>query len=275
MTIILDSHYTIGRLHLSCQDYVCQGWEPFPYVILADGCSSAPDSDLGARLLVLNARRLLSWFALPAVDEAERTARHWRLGRRLVRRAARQARELGVSVDVLDATLLVAWCEGSTVYIHCYGDGCIAVRRADGETAVIQIEYAENAPYYLSYLLDRDRHALYQEAIGDPAIAQTIRYSSKAGVSTRLEPFNSPTLFNFNLMTSPTVTVATDGLHSLVSTETGNRLNVLSVAQAMLDFDDLEPGFIKRQLRQVLADYGQQRVFNLDDLSLGVFVGGN
>lgn len=245
-------------------------------MILADGCSSAPDSDLGARLLVLNARRLLSWFALPAVDEAERTARHWRLGRRLVRRAARQARELGVSVDVLDATLLVAWCEGSTVYIHCYGDGCIAVCRADGETAVIQIEYAENALPLPVLSAGSGPPCFVPEAIGDPAIAQTIRYSSKAGVSTRLEPFNSPTLFNFNLMTSPTVTVATDGLHSLVSTETGNRLNVLSVAQAMLDFDDhLEPGFIKRQLRQVLADYGQQRVFNLDDLSLGVFVGGN
>ena len=71
----------------------------------------------------------------------------------------------------------------------------------------------------------------------------------------------------------PTVAVATDGLHSLVSAETGNRQDVLSVAQMMLDFGDPDPGFIQRQVRQVLADYGRQRVFNLDDLSLGAFVG--
>ena len=271
----LDSHYTIGRLHLYCQDYVCQGWEPFPYVILADGCSAAADSDLGARLLVLNAQRLLPWFTRPVVDEAERVARHWRLGQRVVRRAARQTRELGVAVDVLDTTLLVAWCDGATVYVHLYGDGCIAVCRADGETATIQVEYAENAPYYLSYLLDQERHALYQAAIGDPAIAQTIRYANETGTSARLEPFDSPTLFNFNLATLPTVAVATDGLHSLVNAATGHRLDVLSVAQVLLDFGDPEPGFIKRQMRQVLTDYGRQRIFNLDDLSLGVFVGGN
>ncbi len=273
MMIALDSHYTIGRLHLYCQDYVCQGWAPFPYVILADGCSAAPDSDLGARLLALNARRLLPWFALPVADEVERVARHWRLGQRLIRRAARQARELGVDEDVLDATLIVAWCDGATVYVHLYGDGCIAVRRADGETTVIQIEYAENAPYYLSYLLDRERHALYQAAIGDPAIAQTIHYLNETGLSTQRKPFDSPTLFNFSLATLPTVAVATDGLHSLVSAETGSRLDVLSVAQVMLDFGDPDPGFIQRQVRQVLADYGRERVFNLDDLSLGVFAG--
>ena len=102
-------------------------WAPFPYVILADGCSAAPDSDLGARLLALNARRLLPWFALPVADEVERVARHWRLGQRLIRRAARQARALGVDEDVLDATLIVAWCDGATVYVHLYGDGCICL----------------------------------------------------------------------------------------------------------------------------------------------------
>lgn len=275
MMIALDSHYTIGRLHLLCQDYVCQGWEPFPYVILADGCSAAPDSDLGARLLALNARRLLPCFARPAADLAERFTRHWRLGRRLVRSAARHARDLGVAVDVLDATLLVAWCEGDTVWVHLYGDGCIAVRRSDGETATILVEYAENAPYYLSYLLDRERDALYQSAVGDPAIAQTTHYLNESGVNTRRDPFDTPTVFSFSLAVLPTVVVATDGLHSLVSAETGERLDVLSVAREMLDFGEPSDGFVKRRLRQVLADYGRQRVFPLDDLSLGAFISVN
>ena len=74
-------------------------------------------SDLGARLLVLNARHLLPHF-IGAADATEHQTRHWRLGRRIVRRAARQAREMGLDDGVLDATLLIAWCDGATIHIH-------------------------------------------------------------------------------------------------------------------------------------------------------------
>lgn len=272
MMIALDSHYTIGKLHLFCEDYVSQGWEPCPHVILADGCSAVRDSDVGARLLVLNARRLLPRFALASLDEDSRVARHWRLGRRIVRRAARQARDLGMDESILDATLLMAWCDGSTVYVHLYGDGCIAARRADGGVAAIQVEYAENTPYYLSYLLDRERGALYREAIGDPRVAQSIRYFSETSLSTRLEQFDTPITFSFNLEAFPTVVVATDGLGSFVNAETSERLDVWSVARTLLDFQGFGDGFVKQQLRKVLVEYGRQRVLNLDDIGLGAFV---
>ena len=67
-TLLLDAYYTIGRLHLFCEDYALHGWEPVPHLILADGCSAAPDSDLGARLLALNARHFLPRFARAAND---------------------------------------------------------------------------------------------------------------------------------------------------------------------------------------------------------------
>ncbi len=270
MTIILDSHYTIGQLHLFCQDYACQGLEPYPYVILADGCSAAPDSDVGARLLALNARRLLPWFVAAATDEVGRRACHWRLGRRIVRRAARQAREMGAD-SVLDATLLVAWCDGDTVYVHLYGDGCLVARRADGGMVAIQVEYAGNAPYYLSYLLDRERWALYQVAIGDPLTAQSVGYVNEAGTTTRQERFDAPLVFSFALNTFPTVAVATDGLQSFVSAGTSERLSVLDVAREMLDFNRSQDHFVKRRLRELLLEYSRELVFNLDDLGVGIF----
>jgi hypothetical protein len=271
MTLFLDSYYTIGKLHLFCEDYVCQGGPPFPHIILADGCSAALNSDLGARLLVLNARSLLSRFALSAGDEAEQIARHWRLGRRIIRRAARQAQDLGLNEGVLDATLLIAWCDGETVYVHLYGDGCIVTRNADGVVAAIEVEYAENAPYYLSYLFDTERGALYREAIGD-AQGQSIRYLHEGGATVRQEPFDTPTLFSFSLATFPTVIVSTDGLHSFLNTETGERLALLEVAQRFIDFPHFNEGFVKRQTRDVLADYSRQRIINLDDLGWGAFV---
>ncbi|MDS4030557.1 MAG: protein phosphatase 2C domain-containing protein [Candidatus Contendobacter sp.] len=271
VALLLDAYYTIGRLHLFCEDYALHGWEPVPHLILADGCSAAPDSDLGARLLALNARQLLPRF-VHAANGNERLARHWPLGQRIVRRAARQARDLGLDPSVLDATLLVAWCDGTTVHVHLYGDGCLAVRRADGGVGTIRVEYAENAPYYLSYLLDPERWVLYQEAIGEPATAQSIHYQIDTGDSIRQERFNAPTVFDFDLTTFPVVAAATDGLDSFVAAETGARLNLRTVARAVLDFQNLDGAFVQRQLRQVLVDYAQQRVLNVDDIGLGVFV---
>lgn len=272
MSLILDAYYTIGRLHRFCQDYLCQGLQPVPHLILADGCSAAMDSDLGARLLALNARRLLPHLTTHGVEQKERLAQHWRLGRRIVRRAARQARELGLDDEVLDATLLVAWCDGATVYIHLYGDGCIAVQRADGEIATIQVEYAENTPYYLSYLLDSRRELLYQKAIHDPMTAQIVHYQGPHGVETRRERFDNPMIFSFDLATFPIVAVATDGLDSFMDIETGQRQDLLTIAQRMLDFRDLEGEFIQRRLRKLLIEYAQRRIFCCDDIGLGAFV---
>ena len=269
--LLLDAYYTIGKLHLFCEDYALHGWDPVPHLILADGCSAAPDSDLGARLLTLNARRLLPRFA-HAGNEGERLARHWPLGRRIVRRAARQARDLGLDPSVLDATLLIAWCDGIAVHVHLYGDGCLAVRRTDGGVATIRVEYAENAPYYLSYLLDPERWALYQEAIGQPATAQRIHYQGDAGESVRQECFDAPTAFSFDLATFPVVAAATDGLDSFVTAETGARINMRAVAQTMLDFQTLDGAFVQRRLRQALVEYARRRVFNVDDIGLGAFV---
>ena len=55
-----DSVFNIGATHAVCQDYVIarSGETTFgspnagPYIILSDGCSSSPDTDMGARLLV-------------------------------------------------------------------------------------------------------------------------------------------------------------------------------------------------------------------------------
>ena len=66
-----DSAFRMGSTHAVCQDYaVASAWTaaahtdgaappPRPYIILSDGCSSTPDTDVGARLLVKAAEPLL------------------------------------------------------------------------------------------------------------------------------------------------------------------------------------------------------------------------
>ena len=66
--------------------------------------------------------------------------------------------------------------------------------------------------------------------------------------------------------------VATDGLHSFLNAETGERVDLLEVTRAMLDLRDCQGAFVKSQLQKVLSDFGRRLLFNLDDISLGVFV---
>ncbi|HYO91642.1 MAG TPA: hypothetical protein VEQ40_08400, partial [Pyrinomonadaceae bacterium] len=66
-----DSAFLIGATHAVCQDYAVAGngtpderaavsnLQANPYVILSDGCSSSPDTDIGARLLVKAAEQVL------------------------------------------------------------------------------------------------------------------------------------------------------------------------------------------------------------------------
>src|SRR6476659_1428102 len=49
ITMNADATINIGATHALCQDYVIAKDR---HVILSDGCSSSPDTDIGARLLV-------------------------------------------------------------------------------------------------------------------------------------------------------------------------------------------------------------------------------
>jgi hypothetical protein len=46
-----DIFRRIGATHAVCEDYIIEGNKPFPFIILADGCSTAKNTDMGARIL--------------------------------------------------------------------------------------------------------------------------------------------------------------------------------------------------------------------------------
>src|SRR5215208_7219869 len=97
-----NSVFNIGATHAVCQDYViARSRAPHggPYVVMSDGCSSSPDTDVGARLLVKAIDQMLVRTAPRDVcklhKECARTALGW-------------AELIGLPAQAVDATLLSA-----------------------------------------------------------------------------------------------------------------------------------------------------------------------
>lgn len=150
-----DCAFAIGRTHRVCQDYAVAGGGDdgaSAFVLLADGCSSSPDSDIGARLLVKAAQGLLPG---PSAGDAEWEAAH----DAALRRATLAAQTLGLRPNCLDATLLTITASAGAFAVNCCGDGVVALGRSDGGLEVYAVSYAASYPDYLSYRLDDGRRA--------------------------------------------------------------------------------------------------------------------
>ena len=68
-----NSAINIGATHSLCEDYVIAQSEGH-YVILSDCCSSSPDTDIGARLLVKAAENILTKQAVDGVEQLHKEA---------------------------------------------------------------------------------------------------------------------------------------------------------------------------------------------------------
>ena len=151
-----DAWYTTGDGHIVGQDYAIahDGPGPQAIAIVSDGCSSSPDTDVGARLL---ARAAL----------ATGSERHSPCGSAAIWRAAAASEPLGLPAHALDATLLVAHAHDETIEISVRGDGVLAARRRDGTVEIWVVTHPQGAPYYPSYALDPARHREYLKVYGD------------------------------------------------------------------------------------------------------------
>ncbi|MGK0290186.1 MAG: serine/threonine protein phosphatase PrpC, partial [bacterium] len=137
-----NSFFTQGHSHLVCEDYAIHGDNFF---IVADGCSSAKNSDVSARLLtwsaIKNLDKLIDSFGSDN-DQEFVTA---------VSQDIRKSAEAIHFQERLLATLLVGVVTHDQVLISVYGDGNVVTRNKNGIWEVFHIEYQSNAPYYLYY----------------------------------------------------------------------------------------------------------------------------
>ena len=149
MKFITDHHtlqgHSLKHIECGCQDYAYSFTDgDLSVALVSDGCSSAPNSDIGARLVCIAASKILvEW--LPGYvnglgdfvgvhDIAETFIRKLVISMEITYQVIGKNTKFGDMF--LDCTLLLAVRYKEHVFAVMFGDGYMAVERADG-TGVI------------------------------------------------------------------------------------------------------------------------------------------
>jgi len=146
-----DSAFQIGKTHDICEDFTLTGslkstGDDAYYTIVSDGCSSSPNTDLGARIL--------SYSIAEEIKNIYNNSANFMFSFNTdscITRARTSLEALKVSQESLDATSLISYSVDNNTEVLVYGDGCVAIGFEDGRILVINFEFPNGFPFYLNY----------------------------------------------------------------------------------------------------------------------------
>ena len=290
----IDTFLKIGHSHEICQDYILSGTDPFPYIILADGCSGAENSDIGARILCHSALRFLKRHQsrMNILTESY-------IGTSIISDAAKTKAKFYTKMDCLDATLIIAVKISGMYKIYMFGDGVIYWVTPEKYIDYRQVSYKPNAPGYLRYHLDgfqkyKDNHVIqfiksFNHDQMEPDALKPYYFEIHEGdvkhltvASDGIESFiyndqvSFKTLYNelrhvvLNDSPKGSITEMPKIIEDRFTPEK-KELDYLEVADAMTNFKNTNGVFLKRRVKKVMKNYLKEGYVNDDDLSIGCF----
>lgn len=265
----VDSFFTRGSSHSICQDYtLADGVGERQIVAVSDGCSGSPHTDFGARYLCLGAGEALrlsptGGFSQDAVLPLACTL----LGKIL-------------PVECLDATLLVAYPTPEHTFVLVSGDGVVAARDREGLLHVWEVEYPNNAPLYLSYLLNQRRLShlpgvnrqvtKYRLDLQTQEIKDCGTWYEDV---TPSDPHSFWRIFNLPQQRYDLVCLFSDGIQSFQrKTERGGKeaVPVPEVLQQVMAFKGTRGEFVTRRCRRFFGRFCMNHGWShYDDFSMG------
>jgi len=281
---VSDGYTVQGASHHVCQDYASAGTPPGEdgdaWAVVSDGCSSAPDTDWGARLLARAAGAHVGSLVPECPgDPASWLAAAERYHDRVIGEAAAHARALGLTPPALTATLLTARTLGNRLVVAAYGDGVVALReRNTGRWRVLALSFADGKAAYPSYRLDPDTLALFRglEANERRVAALTLPGGEGEGAA---EAPPAALESDFLLWALPreaydTVALLSDGATSFTKPPDGGNggarspVELYEVLPLLLDFRLMTCGFARRSLHSWQKASRKRGWEHYDDLSL-------
>jgi len=260
--VSMDSFLKRGKSHPICQDFILTH-PKLNAVILSDGCSTAPMTDFGSRILCSLA---LTFLHEKRMEVARYEPDHARMGEWIINRASLVTKVLGISKQCLDATLIVAYRIDDKIHIYMYGDGGVILVDNKGEVTFFDTKLDPNAPHYLSYDLDHARMLEYLRL----RVEKKIVAEKKDGIEEQpLTSASFPVKMEVSLYEYPTVLITSDGITSFE--HLGDTL--YDVIGDLVKFKTTNPKarFLFRRARKVIKTLEKCGAVHTDDISIGGF----
>lgn len=270
----LDTFLKIGSQHSVCEDYVLSGeYGALKYIILSDGCSSSPNTEMGARILCYLARQYIRY---RFEQNSESSLDYYDTGNWIIYNAEMAARQLGLPRTCLDATLLISFVDFSqpipSVNIFIYGDGFVVLVPKDGPLEMYEIEFApDNMPFYLSYNIDPERFEMYHKK----KVSKFLSKSTKSEQIFKNEfAYDANSQFQFFIDNYKTILLFSDGLKSFIKQDPTNReiLNPLDIIEGLISFKNIKGKFLQRRVSKALKSLAENNIVHYDDLSIGAYI---
>jgi serine/threonine protein phosphatase PrpC len=268
----LDYYFAIARQHTACEDYAIAGTSPIPYIIVCDGCSTSPMTDIGARILAASAKKSLQeYFAadhtgLPSYGD---------FGYTTINRARHIIDLLGLESTCLDATLLAAIPYHNEIHVYVYGDGYIITVNTQHELSYIQLSYIQNMPYYLTYWIDKGRRDLYLQANQEGKDAMTVLAQRGKQEEVRKMNSDTPLVFMFGMNEYLYVALASDGVSSFFAAEENKKIAVREILTQIVSYKTTKGDFVKRRAKRMFKEYEKQGIYPTDDVSIATLLIGD
>ena len=257
-----DAAFVIGTRHSAvaapCQDYARSG---DGWVAVADGCSTGGHTDIGARVWVQSAKRVIETDGVEVVRE----------GAKFMARLLDEGREQMRAYPVVDglATLGVGALVESNFYAVLQGDGCVAVALCDGGIEYCEISAPLNAPLYPQYLLDDD-HVNQWKTMVNRAHTQvrTFRYDTEGVlISLKDTELDGEKLFfsgMWNTADAYAMMVCSDGVFSVPGK------TAFTVLSELFSVKDPSGAFMQRRLAAIQRGWARRQEDSCtDDLAVG------
>jgi hypothetical protein len=235
-----------------CQDYVYAFHKDNEVIVkLSDGCSSSPDTDIGARIAVHNryeAQALCDLLRQP--------------------------------YKCLDVTLLTLEVsrhhelDQVRIKFECVGDGFFAMKLKGEDPYLTKVEFIANTPYYISHsILPSYAAALHdlRDEHGNPKDNKRFCVSTYDNevkyIDHELEIIYDSW---WNISDIEWVAIFSDGITKFKNLATDQFLDPYEVMLEATNIQVWNGTFLNRRINKMLKKYHSQGIITEDDLSMGV-----
>lgn len=268
--INVDSFFTQGKSHKVCEDYALSVNGDINLFSVSDGCSSSKHSDFGSRIL---SKSLEACMKLPMYQNLP-DDNLLPLNVSLWNKSLDVTHFLNMDKCCLDATLIFGYVKDNKAIITMYGDGCIAIEYKDKMIKYFDIEYDQNAPYYLAYHFDDARQKAFKDLKQTKKVSTTIFFTDGGeSVGSHLSN-NDVERFTFDLENIKSISLFTDGVKTLLpNAQSMPKKSMEYILKELVRFPITNGEFVNRRCMRFIKTHPEYHFY--DDFSMATLVNGD